>query len=92
MLTSLDSDPRIIHMAPDVRKDLGLQSQLADSFAILTRLLRRSRGGELNVLDAKCIQCLGNGNFGLPVEKGIGELLAFYSTNAIEKIPGRRHE
>jgi len=34
ILTSLNSNPGIIHMTPNVSKYLGLQSKLADSFAI----------------------------------------------------------
>lgn len=40
--TSFDGDSSIIHMAPDVREDFGLQPKLADCFTVLTRLFRRS--------------------------------------------------
>lgn len=34
-LTSLDSDPGIVHMTSDMGKDLGpLETQLADSFTV----------------------------------------------------------
>lgn len=57
-------------------QDLGLEAELADGFAILSGLLGRGRGGELDVVDAKVIEGLGNLNLGLGVEEGIGELLA----------------
>ena len=40
--TSFDGDSGIVHMAPDVREDFGLQPELADSLAVLARLFRGS--------------------------------------------------
>ena len=39
-------------------------------------LLRRGGARELDVLDAERIERLGDGNLGLGVEEGVGELLA----------------
>jgi hypothetical protein len=34
--TSLDGDSCVVHMASDVGEDLGLESELADGFAVLS--------------------------------------------------------
>ena len=34
LLTSLHSNPCIIHVTPDVREDFGLEAELADRLAI----------------------------------------------------------
>ena len=76
LLTSLDGDPGIIHMTPNMCEDFGLQAELADGLAVETRLLTGSRRGELDVVDAEIVQSLGDANLGLGVEEGVGELLA----------------
>lgn len=61
-------------MASDMGEDLGLQAELADGFAVCARLLRGCGGCELDVLHTERIERLGNGDFSLGVEKGVGEL------------------
>jgi hypothetical protein len=41
----LDRELGVIHVAPDMGQDFGLQAKLADGFAVLARLLRCSRRG-----------------------------------------------
>lgn len=43
-----------------------------------TGLLRRCWARELNILDTKGIKSLGNGDLGLGIEKGVGELFTLY--------------
>ena len=74
--TRLHCYPGIVHMAPDVREDLGLETELADGLTVEPRLLRGGRRGELDVVDAELVQRLGNLDLGLGVEEGVGELLA----------------
>jgi hypothetical protein len=74
MHTGFNSDASIIHVTPDVGQDLGLEAQLANGLAIQSRLFRGSGRGELDVLDTKCIESLGDSYFGLSVKEGIGEL------------------
>lgn len=40
--TSFDGNSSVVHVAPDVREDFGLQPELADSLAILAGLFRSS--------------------------------------------------
>jgi hypothetical protein len=75
-LTGFDGNSGVVHMATDVRENLGLEAELADRLAIESRLLRGGGRCEFDVLDTKCIECLGNCNLGLGVEEGIGKLLA----------------
>jgi len=58
-------------------QDLGLEAKLADGLAVLARLGRGSGRGEFDVLDTKVGESSGDLDLGLPVEEGIGELLAF---------------
>lgn len=66
----------IVHVAADVSQDLGLEAELADGLAILAGLLRGSRRGKLDIIDAKVIESPGDLNLGLGVEEGIGKLLS----------------
>lgn len=61
-------------MASDMGEDLRLQAELANGFAVGTRLLRGYGGCELDVLHTERIERLGNGDFSLGVEKSVGEL------------------
>ena len=72
--TCLNSNTSVIHMASDMGEDLGLQAELANGFAVCARLLRGCGGCELDVLHTERIERLGNGDFSLGVEKGVGEL------------------
>jgi hypothetical protein len=80
-LTSLNSDPGIVHMASNVCENLGLESELADGLAISAGLLRCSGRGELDILDTECIESLRDGDLGLRIEESIGELLALCTTS-----------
>jgi hypothetical protein len=59
-----------------VGEHLGLQAKLADGLAILARLLRGCRRGELDAVDAKVIEGPGNFDLGLGVKEGICKLLS----------------
>lgn len=74
--TSLDSNPGVVHVASDVGEDLALEAHLADLDAVLATLLGGGRRRELDVLDAKVGERLGDLHLCLGIEKGIGELLA----------------
>ena len=63
-------------MAANVCENLGLEIEPAYRLAVESGLLRGGGGSEFDVLDTKCIECLGNCNLGLGVEKGIRKLLA----------------
>lgn len=63
-------------MATDVRQDFSLETKLADSLAIGARLLGGGGGSEFDVLHAKRIERLGDGDFGLGVKESVGELLS----------------
>jgi hypothetical protein len=63
-----------------MRQDFCLESELADSLAVDPRLLRCHGGRELDVLDAKGIQGLGDGDFGFGVEEGVRKLLSLCPT------------
>ena len=76
LLTSLDGDPGIIHMTPNMCEDFGLQAELADGFAVEPRLLRGRGRRELDVLDTEGIQRLRDSDLGLGVEEGVRKLLA----------------
>jgi hypothetical protein len=72
----LNSDLGIFHCASHVSEDLGLEAELADLLAVLAGLGRGHRAGELNVLDTKVRESLGNLDLGLCVKVGIGKLLS----------------
>jgi hypothetical protein len=56
-LTSLNSDPGIVHVASDVGQDLGpLETHLTDSLAVRPWLGRSSGGSKLDVLNSEVIQ------------------------------------
>jgi hypothetical protein len=78
--TSFNGNPGVVHMTPDVGEDLGLEPELADRLTVCARLFGSSGRGELDVVNTKRIQCLGNGDLGLGVEECIGELLALCET------------
>lgn len=63
-------------MAANMGEDLGLEAQLANGFAVQARLLRSSRGCELDVIHAKCVQSLRDGDFSLRVKEGVRKLFA----------------
>lgn len=73
----LDGDSRIVHVAADVSENLGLETELADSFTVPSRLFAGGGRRHLNVVDTKLIQRFRDFDLGLEVEVGIGELLAF---------------
>ena len=73
--TSLNSDLDIVHVTSDVSQDLGLQAELANGLAVLAGLLACAGAGELNAVNTKFIQLLGNCNLHVGVKVGIGELL-----------------
>jgi hypothetical protein len=74
--TSLDSNLDIVHVAADVGQDLGLEAELADGLAVETGLLRGTRRGELDAVNTKLVESLGDLDLGLGVKVGIGKLLA----------------
>ena len=78
--TGLDGDACIVHVAANVGENLGLEAELADGLAIIARLLGGGGGGEFDVLYTKGIECLGDGDLCLGVEKGIGELFALWES------------
>lgn len=57
-------------------EDLGLEAELADGLAVLSRLLRGSRRSQLDVVDAEVVEGLGDLDLGVDVEEGVRELLA----------------
>ena len=66
----------VVHVAAHVGQDFGLETELADGLAVLSRLLGSGRRCEFDVVDAEVIQSLGNLDLGFGVEKGVGKLLA----------------
>ena len=76
VLTCFNRDARIIHVTSDMSEDFSFEAELADGLAIETRLLGCRGRGELDVLDAKGIQCLGDGDLGFGVKECVCELLA----------------
>ena len=66
-------------MATDVCQNLSLQAELADGFAIETRLLRSSGRSKFYVFHTKGIERPGNGNFGFGVKESVGKLLSLYA-------------
>lgn len=75
-LTSLDRDPRVVHMTPDMSQDLALQSHVADLDAVLTTLLGSGGRSEFNVLYSKVGQGLRDLHLGFRVEERIRELFS----------------
>jgi hypothetical protein len=71
----LDGDARVVHMATDVGENFGIQTELADGFAVPPRLLGSRRRREFQILDAELVEGLGDGDLCLRVKEGIGELL-----------------
>lgn len=74
--TGGDSESCVVHVASDVSENLGLKTELADGLAIGPRLLRCCGGGQLDVVDTKVVQSLGNLDLGLGVKEGRGKLLS----------------
>src|SRR3569833_616674 len=66
----------VVHVAANMSQDLGLEAELADSLAVLSRLLRGGGGRELDVVDTEIIESLGDLDLGLGIEEGVGKLLA----------------
>jgi hypothetical protein len=52
----LDGELSVVHVAPDVRQDLGLEAQLADGLTVLARLLRCRRRSQLDVVDPNGVE------------------------------------
>lgn len=63
-------------MAANVGEDFGLETELAYGFAVDARLFGGGGRGKLDVLYAKGIECLCDGDLRLGVEEGISELFA----------------
>ena len=61
-------------MASDVSEDLGLETELADGFAVCSGLLGGSWRCKFYVFYTESIQCFGDCDFGFGVEEGIGKL------------------
>ena len=78
----LDGDFGIGHVAADVCEDLALETELANSFTVLARLLRGGRGGELDVVGTKLIEGFGNFDLLCGVEVGIRESEMTVSTSS----------
>jgi hypothetical protein len=74
--TSRDGQLGIGHVTSHVSENLGLEAELADLLAVEARLLTGGGRGELDVVDAKVIEGLGNLDLSSGVEEGVGELLA----------------
>lgn len=74
--TSFHSQTSIVHVAADVGEDLGLETELADGLAVLSRCFRGSRRSKFNIVDSELVESLGNLDLGLDVEEGVRELLA----------------
>lgn len=72
--TSLYRNLDVRHCTSRMCKNLGLETELADSLAIEPALLTRTWVCELNAVDTKSIQGLGNSDLGLGIKVGIGEL------------------
>jgi hypothetical protein len=62
-------------VATDVGEDFGLEAKLADGLTVSSRLLGSRWRRELKIFYAKLIESFGDGNLGLGVKEGIGELL-----------------
>jgi hypothetical protein len=62
-------------MATDVGENFGIQTELADGFAVPPRLLGSRWRREFQILDAELVEGLGDGDLCLRVKEGIGELL-----------------
>ena len=60
-------------MTSNVREDLALEAELADGFAVLARLLGRSRRGELDIVGAKLVESLSNFDFLRCIKVCVGE-------------------
>ena len=71
----LHSDARNIHVATDVGENFGIEAKLADGLTVSSRLLGSCWRRELEILHAKLVERFGDGNLGLGVKEGIGELL-----------------
>lgn len=73
----LDGNLGVVHVATDVRQDLGLQAQFADGLTVLTGLLGGHWRGQFDVIDTEVVQGLGDFDLLLLVEEGVGKLLTF---------------
>ena len=58
-------------MTSDVGKDLGLQAELANSFAVLARLFGGGRASEFNIICAELVQGLCDFDLFRSVKVGI---------------------
>ena len=55
---SLHGHACILHVAPYVREDLGLEAELADGLAVLLGLLGRGRRRELDIVYSEFVESL----------------------------------
>lgn len=55
VLTSFDGNFCVIHVTPDVCQNFGVETKLAYSLAVKTRLFRRRGRSQFDVLDTKGI-------------------------------------
>jgi hypothetical protein len=65
----------------DVRQNFGFQPELTDGFTVLSGLLGSGGRGEFDILHSESVECSRDGDFGLGIEEGIGELFALCSLN-----------
>ena len=72
----LDGHPRVVHVAADVREHLRLQRERGDGAAVLERLWRSDRRGQLDVLDPELVEELGHRDLLGGREVRVRELLA----------------
>ena len=72
----LDRHARVVHVAADVREDLGVEPEPADGLAVQPALLRGRGARQLDVVDPELVQRPRDLDLLLRVEEGVGELLA----------------
>ena len=58
-------------------EDFAAETELADCFAVFIALFRGGRACELDVVNAKGVECPCDFDFGFGVKKTVCELLAF---------------
>ena len=68
------SNPRIIHVAPNVSEDFSFETEFTDYLAISSRLFRRRRRGELDIFDSEGVKSLCYADLGVRIEESVGKL------------------